>query len=111
MNDIKSLADELRESIRNKSDKKGAATKKTKKAESTNPALEALFKEIHQYELSGQEKLLIRLDDRTVFVLKQLKVSQGLDMNKTIAFIIKNFLEKNPELTQYIKDSLKSLDL
>jgi hypothetical protein len=110
MKEIKSLADELRESIRNKSEKNGSKSKSLKKSSASNPVLDTLFKQIQQFEL-GQEKLLIRLDERTVFLLKQLKISQGLDMNKSIAFIIKSFLEKNPDLTQYIKDSLKSLDL
>lgn len=113
MNEIKSLADELREKIR--SGEEGAkaknAGKKIIRKDTCHPTLEKLFKDIHAHQLTGHEKLLIRLDDRTTFLLKQLKVSKGIDMNKIISYSIKAFLENNPELTTYIKDSLKNLEL
>lgn len=116
MSGIKSLADELRDSIR-KERLPQAKENGTAPAQNTAPKkkqaepLESLLESILSHELTGQEKLLIRLDDRTVFLLKQLKVAKGIDMNKIISYSLQTFLKEHPELTGYIKEHLKTLDL
>ena len=121
MTGIKSLADELRETIK----KDGAAgqndlneTPPTKRRTSVKPAkrsadttLETLFESILAYDLAGKEKLLIRLDDRTVFLLKQLKIAKAIDMNKLIAYSLQDFLRQHPELIQYVKENIKTIEL
>jgi hypothetical protein len=120
MTGIKSLADELRETIKNDGTrhndlnetipaKRSTLTKSANKAVDTT--LETLFESILAYELAGKEKLLIRLDDRTVFLLKQLKVAKAIDMNKLIAYSLQDFLRQHPELIQYIKENLKTIEL
>ncbi|MCY1531665.1 hypothetical protein D9M68_668980 [compost metagenome] len=120
MTGIKSLADELRETIKKdghtvqenkgeRSTEKKGIVAKPKKA--VDASLETLFKSILAFELAGQEKLLIRLDDRTVFLLKQLKVAKAIDMNKLIAYSLQDFLRRHPELIQYIKDNIKTIEL
>ena len=121
MTGIKSLADELRETIKKDggsghSDpakippaKRSAITKPAKKTADTT--LETLFESILAYELAGKEKLLIRLDDRTVFLLKQLKIAKAIDMNKLIAYSLQDFLRQHPELIQYVKENIKTIEL
>jgi hypothetical protein len=110
MSEIRSLADELRESIRTGKDKV-YSKKSSKKAppRKIDESLEQLFNAMHSHE-AGNEKVFIRLDERTIFLFKQLKISAGIDMNKAYSYVIKAFLENTPELTKYIKDSLKTLD-
>lgn len=115
MSGIKSLADELRDSMR-----KG----KTPQANEIPPAeppkdtpkkkaetLERLFESIQNHKLTGRERLLIRLDDKTLFLLKQLKVTKGIDMTKIIAYSLHLFLKTHPEISRYIKEHIKTLDL
>ena len=121
MTGIRSLADELRETIKkdggtgdnDKSQtppaKRRPSNKPAKK--STNTTLETLFENILAYELAGKEKLLIRLDDRTVFLLKQLKIAKAIDMNKLIAYSLQDFLRTHPELIQYVKENIKTIEL
>jgi len=121
MKQIKSLADELRETIRKDSNQgdedfpQSADTKKHKSSrgakKSTDASLEKLFLSILSFELNGKEKLLIRLDDRTVFLLKQLKIAKAIDMNKLIAYSIQQFLTLHPELIQFIKENIKTIEL
>lgn len=116
MSGIKSLADELRDSIRKDKqsgtpDKATAQDKNRTARKKTAEPLGRLFENILSHELTGREKLLIRLDDRTVFLLKQLKVTRGIDMNKIISYSLHLFLKEHPELTRYIKEHLKTLDL
>lgn len=122
MTGIKTLADEIRETIRLGADAeinpekevKKEAKKKERKSNSAPNAdgsLEMLINEIRLHQLNGKEKLLIRLDDKTVFFLKQLKVTKGIDMNKIISFSLQSFLKNNPALRKYIKESLNTIEL
>lgn len=129
MTAIRSLADELREKMRQQPGTEKPATenqnqpnpnnqdkpvkKKAGKPPPEKPSieLETLFAELTTYELTGNEKLLIRLDGRTVFMLKQLKVSKGIDMNKLIAYSLETFFRERPELINYIKSSLQTIEL
>ena len=126
---IRSLADELREKMRHQPEAEQPETEKQnqpnpnnqnkpvkKKAgkpppEEPSAELETLFAELSDYELTGNEKLLIRLDSRTVFMLKQLKVTKGIDMNKLIAYSLDTFFKERPELINYIKASLQTIEL
>ncbi|AMP99798.1 hypothetical protein AY601_2923 [Pedobacter cryoconitis] len=121
MSQIKSLADELRETIKKDGhpdkeieDGKSAVkqtpiNKLTKKP--PDAKLDTLFESILAFELTGREKLLIRLDDRTVFLLKQLKIAKAIDMNKLIAFSLQHFLRTHPELIEYVKENIKTIKL
>jgi len=115
MNGIKSLADELRESI--KKDVESATTakvsekKRVKKNNRSNHPTQELLAAIQAFELTGREKLLIRLDERTVFLMKQLKIAGGIDMNRLIAYSLNGFLQQHPELIQYIKENIKTIEL
>lgn len=121
MNEIKTLADELRETIKKDGNSnpvtqpKALSTKKerpsAKNAIPIDPSVEKLFDNMLSYELIGKEKLLIRLDDRTVFLLKQLKIAKSIDMNKLIAYSLQYFLHQHPELIQYIKENIKTIEL
>lgn len=121
MTGIKSLADELRETIKKDGNsgqndpdktllpKKSTTHKPLKKT--ADAVLEKLFESILGFELTGKEKLLIRLDDRTVFLLKQLKIAKAIDMNKLIAYCLQDFLRQHPELIQYVKENIKNIEL
>ncbi|WP_158826951.1 hypothetical protein [Mucilaginibacter lacusdianchii] len=129
MTAIRSMADELREKMRQLPATENSepipndlvsgepASKPVKKKAGKPPPekppaqMEALLAELTNYELTGNEKLLIRLDNRTVFLLKQLKVAKGIDMNKLIAYSLDIFFKERPELITYIKATLQTIDL
>ena len=129
MTTIRSLADELREKMRqqpginepetekqsqpNANNQDKPVKKKAGKPPPEKPLaeLEILFAELTAYELTGNEKLLIRLDGRMVFMLKQLKVTKSIDMNKLIAYSLDTFFKERPELINYIKASLQTIEL
>ncbi len=115
MSSIKSIADELRDSMRKgnppQSNEIPPAEPPKDTPKKKTETLERLFENILSHELTGREKLLIRLDDKTLFLLKQLKVVKGIDMNKIISYSLHQFLKTHPELTRYIKEHIKTLDL
>lgn len=126
MTQIRSLADELREKMRQGelaaedqpviSEKPKPVKPPGKKAGKPPPAavspdIEKLLAAINAFELNGNEKLLIRLDSRTVFLMKQLKVARGIDMNKLIAYSVNVFFSSHPELIAFVKSTLQTIEL
>lgn len=119
MSDIRSLADELRQAMRSGNgtggnDPKPAPTAvptRKKKAKKEDTELEALFARISAQGLEGCERLPVRLDGRTVFLLKQLKVIRNIDMNRFVAFCVHSFLEGHPEITDYVRENIKTIEL
>ena len=107
---IKTLADDLRETIRKDgSEQKGKPVPKKKPVPKN--VSDPIVEEIRAHKLTGQEKLLIRLDDKTIFFLKQLKVTKGIDMNKIISYSLQHFLKKHPQISNHIKEILKNIEL
>ncbi|RZJ92800.1 MAG: hypothetical protein EOO20_00345 [Chryseobacterium sp.] len=118
---IKTLADEIKENIKkngNNGQKEipsiGTPTKQKSREQARktkSDPLDQLFESILSYELNGSEKMLIRLDERTVFLLKQLKIAKGIDMNKLIAYSLKDFLVRHSGIIQYIKENIKTIEI
>jgi len=136
---IKSLADEIREKLRGEQasaselvDAKGlTAPKDNVVSESTElePAAERsgatpaqvsgyteaqvskFFQQIESFNYSGQQKSMIRVDARTMKLLRHLKLVRGIEMNKVIVFALHQLLARHPWLVSYIQDSLKDPDL
>ncbi|RZJ23706.1 MAG: hypothetical protein EON51_02170 [Acinetobacter sp.] len=122
MNDIKSLADQLRNKIAepNKDNVIRAPSSIKKSNEivdidpiSTPPENEVeILLAIKSFEYSnGKNMLHPRVDDKTIKILNQFKIATGVDMNRTIAFSIHFLFAKNPELKTIIKKSLENFEL
>ncbi|QPH38732.1 hypothetical protein [Pedobacter endophyticus] len=71
--------------------------------------ISALLSALRDFNMDGQEKILIRLDKRTIAQLKQLKVATNIEMNRVIAFALQNFLKSHPWLNDYISQTLKQM--
>ncbi|MGA9650299.1 hypothetical protein [Pedobacter sp.] len=71
--------------------------------------ISALLSALRDFNMDGQEKILIRLDKRTVAQLKQLKAATNLEMNRVIAFALQKFLKSHPWLNDYISQTLKQM--
>lgn len=122
MSEIKTLADQLRESLKNGSGDieqglKPSVPAKNKgkpgavKDKPIPDSLEQLFLAIESFDHNGMEKLPIRLDEKTAYLLKQLKSIKGIDMTKMIAFSLNCFFKQHPELVEYIKQNIKTIEL
>lgn len=69
----------------------------------------AFLSMLQDFNMDGQEKMLIRLDKRTVAQLKQLKIATNIDMTRVIAFALHHFLKSHPWLNNYISQTLKQM--
>jgi hypothetical protein len=76
--------------------------------EKENLELMELLERIRNFEVRGKAQRLIRIDQRTEEVLKQVKSTLKIDVTTFVNFLCWEFLENNPELINKIKESLKS---
>ncbi|MGJ1363221.1 hypothetical protein ACR79B_14425 [Sphingobacterium spiritivorum] len=118
MNEIKSLADQLREKLR--TGEKGnlgeqapvpapsKGRKSPKKLSADSGKAEAFFRAIDAFKLEGTEKSLIRVDRRTMHLLKRIKLAKGIDMNRFIVFALHQYLGQHPWLPEHIQETLKN---
>ena len=121
MSQIKSLAQQLKSKLEeqkgvpiiNDAEKSQAQKEREKPDDRYSVAdakkISALLSALRDFNMDGQEKILIRLDKRTVAQLKQLKVATNIEMNRVIAFALQNFLKSHPWLNDYISQTLKQM--
>lgn len=122
MNEIKSLADQLRERMRTgeteikasppaKEKSVGPASdarpKKPPKTPATGQKAEAFFRDIEAFKIEVTEKSMIRVDARTVNLLKRIKLVKGIDMNRFIVYALHQYLSQHPWLPGHIQETLK----
>lgn len=121
MSQIKSLAQQLKSKLEEqkgvsviKDAEKSLVQKESEKTDGKDldreaKKISALLSALRDFNMEGQEKILIRLDKRTVAQLKQLKVATNIEMNRVIAFALQNFLKSHPWLNDYISQTLKQM--
>jgi len=112
MNEIKSLADQLRNRIA-KSEVPPAETppipkKKEKKAQETPPILDRL----RTYDLADHKSMIhVRFENPTAQLLHHLKMATGIEVNKVVGFAVKQFFEQHPELKSIVKQYLQTIEI
>jgi hypothetical protein len=112
MSEIKSLADQLRNSINKPvtaaADPPAAEKKKEKKIVNAPPIIEAL----RAYDLSDHKNMVhVRFETQTAQTLHHLKMATGIEVNKVVAYAVKQLLNQHPELKSIIKQHLQKLEL
>lgn len=114
MNDIKSLADRLRNTIADPLPKKEnpPAKNKAPKSGTANMPNTTILKDIEAYDNSDHKSMVhVRLDKKTSQMLSHFKMATGIDVTKLIAYSIRELLTKHPELKLIVKQYLQNLEL
>lgn len=125
MNEIKTLADQLREQIRSGEgesilpEKKDGLVetivlvkpKRPLKAVINDTRAAVFFAGLEAFRLNGTEKSLIRLDSKTMNLLKRIKLAKGIDMNKFIVYSLHQYLDQHPWIAAHIQETLKNSEL
>lgn len=124
MSEIKSLADQLREQLRKGEKQNNSPPQKEK--DPSNPVKTpkkppksfadeakaiAFFQSIDEFRIEGTEKSLIRVDKRTMNLLKRIKLAKGVDMNRFIVYALHQYIAQHPWLPGHIQETLKNTEL
>lgn len=106
MENMRSLADQLREQLV-KPDK---PAKKIRKAEKKLES--AILGAILAYDNSLNKSMVhVRFDKQTVRLMNQFKMATDVDVTKLVAFAVKYLFETYPELKTIIKQFFENEDL
>ncbi|SEO09949.1 hypothetical protein SAMN05192574_105298 [Mucilaginibacter gossypiicola] len=108
MENMKSLADQLREEL----GKPG--TKKTKKVERNKhgPEMPQILQAIINYDNSNNKSMVhVRFDADYALLLSQFKIATNIDTTKVVAFAVRYLFEQHPELKKVIKQFMLNTEL
>jgi hypothetical protein len=118
MSEIKTLADQLRHSMKAKPGvKPEKLIKSSKKAMAVTLNFSAkppplILQEIINYDASKNTAMVhVKLDPDTARTLGQFKLATGIDNIKLVAFAVRHLFENQPELKTHIKNFILNLDL
>jgi hypothetical protein len=103
MNEIKSLADQLRSNINQQ---------ESPKENHKLPPVPEILQRIRKYDNRDHKSLMhIRFDADTLKMLNQFKMATGVDITKLVAFSVHHLIEAHPELKTIIKQFIQQLQL
>lgn len=114
MENLKSLADQLREEMG-----KPANTKTIKSSKNVTPAPKKtvaadpdLIQAIRAFDNSQCKTMAhVRFDSKTLDLMNKLKIAAGVDVTKLVVFSVHHLFETHPELKQTIRNYLQNLEL
>lgn len=120
MNQIKSLADQLKSRLEEQKEmpskhlekpanKKSGREKAGKKSSIDADGIARFIESLQEFPMDGQEKILIRVDKRSLNILRGFKVATNVDMTRMIVFSLHQFLKSHPWLTEYISQTLNTM--
>jgi ethanolamine ammonia-lyase small subunit len=119
MENMKSLADQLREELV-RPDKKPVAPPAEKKSqaaaavgrkEQKKPEY-PLLKLMLDYDNSRNKSMVhVRFDEKTVQLMNRFKMATDVDLSRFVAFAVKHFFDTSPELKQIIKHFIQNTEL
>lgn len=112
MNQIKTLADQLRDRMGKPdtpfADEKPVIRKKQVKTEIIPPIVELL----RAHDLTANKSMVhVRFDPQTAQVLHNFKMATGIEVTRLISYSVKALLEQNPEIKSIVKQYIQKLEL
>jgi len=123
MNNIKSLADQLRSKMAvpdiPKNSKETLPAKKTKSVIKKNEdeKIECgldfkILTQIQDYDSKNHKSLVhVRFDEKTAKLLGHFKMATEVDVSKLVAFSVHHLFQEHPELKSIIKQFIQELEI
>jgi hypothetical protein len=116
MENMKSLADQLREELVKPANKiVKAANIKVEKPDRKSPQKKiesATLLSIKAYDNSLNKSLVhVRFDGGTVRLMNQFKMATNVDVTRLVAFAVKHLFETSPELKEIIKQFIQNTEI
>jgi DNA-binding phage protein len=113
MENMKSLADQIRQQLGKPEPPNGKTTavkpeNKAKTREKIPPILTAIL----EYDNTANKSMVhVRFDEKTVRTMNQFKMATGVDVTRLVSFSVKHLLETNPDIKTIIKQFIQNTDL
>ena len=111
MNEIKTLADQLRSKMGKPDTPANDETAEKKKA-AKPPQTPAIVEQLRTLNVTKNKTLIhARVDSQTAQLIHHLKTATGIEVTRLISFSIRHFFEAYPELKAIIKEHLSNFEL
>lgn len=111
MNEIKTLADQLRSRMA-KPDTPENKPKPEKKKPDRPPDIPAIVEQLRTLDVSANKTMIhARVDTQTAQLIHHLKTATGIEVTRLICFSIRHFFEAYPELKNLIKEHLEKFEI
>jgi hypothetical protein len=111
MENMKSLADQIREQlVKPAADRKKVTDKKpvVKPKETVPEILTAIL----AYDNCQNKSMVhVRFDEKTVRTMNQFKMAANVDVTRLVAFAVKQLLDTHPEIKTIIKQFIQNTEL
>jgi len=111
MNEIKTLADQLRSRMAKPDTPEKAKAppkKKTGKPAITPPIVDV----IRSYDIKEHDSMVhVRFDRQTAQMLHHFKMATGVEVTRLISYSVAQLLEQHPEIKTIIKEHLENFGL
>lgn len=123
MNNIKSLADQLRmkmaapdtptDPAKTSKIKSGSTEKKSVVEQTRSETLTSeILQDIKLYDNSNHKNMVhVRFDEKTAQLLNHFKMATGVEITKLVAYSVHSLFQSNPELKSIIKQFIKKIEL
>lgn len=111
MNEIKTLADQLRGRMA-KPDTPEQTAKPEKKRAAKPPDIPMIIEQLRALDISANKTLIhARVDSQTAQLIHHLKTATGIEVTRLICFSIRHLFGQYPELKAIIKEHLNKFEL
>ena len=119
MNEMKSLAEQLRNQIAKPAANEAlvkARPKENKTVKPENhgppPPVPHLIKQLLEYDNSDHKSMVhVRFDAQTAQLLTHFKMATGVEVTRLVAYALNQFIKQHPEMREIIKHYFKNLEL
>jgi hypothetical protein len=112
MENMKSLADQLRQELGKPADKTKSKPAKITGKSKQKQVESAMLEAILAYDNSANKSLVhARFDEATVRLMNQFKMAAGVDVTRLVSFAVKHLFDTCPELKTIIKQFIQNSEL
>ena len=112
MNEIKSLADQVRSKLAKPDTPEEKPVAQKKKQDKQVLVLPPIVEQLRAYDISDHKSMAhIRFDTQTSQMLHHLKMATGIEVTRVICFSVKQLFDQHPELKTIIKQYIQKLEL
>jgi len=111
MNQIKTLADQLRDRMA-KPDTPLPEEKPIKKKAVKTEMVPPIVEQLRGYDLKDHKSVVhARFDAATAQTLHHFKMATGIEVTRLICYSVKQLLDQNPEIKSIVKQYIQKLEL
>lgn len=111
MNQIKTLADQLRDRMA-KPDTPQAEEKPVRKKTAKPDSVPPIVEQLRGYDISDHKSMVhVRFDGATAQTLHHFKMATGIEVTRLICYSVRQLLDQNPEIKSIVKQYIQKLEL